>query len=213
MTNLHRRPGGMRRVLARCLPVLALAALLLPGSAAAAGGAAALERLRASLAATEDFTAEIVQEKHLSILKKKLVSHGTVKFRKPDLFLMELAPPEASRLLLRDSLLEIRMPDGARQQIPLPGDQGLRKWVSLLARPVTSLPEGVEASSETGAGGETVTIRPGKGQVASIAVTLAADGKIRSLQIAEKNGNRTLVTFRKMRTNVGLSEKEFRIEP
>ena len=59
----------------------------------------------------------------------------------------------------------------------------------------------------------TLTIRPsGKGQVRELVVTFQEDGTIRRLVISEQNGDRATMTFKRVRRNVGLGEKDFRLE-
>jgi outer membrane lipoprotein carrier protein len=70
----------------------------------------ALETLRRGFADINDFTAEITQEKQLSLMKRKMVSRGIVRFKKPGIFYMELYPPHASRLLLKNNMLTVRYP-------------------------------------------------------------------------------------------------------
>ena len=175
---------------------------------------AALEQLLQGFAGMGDFTADIVQEKQLAVMKKKLVSTGTVRFKKPDLFYMELKPPHASRMVLRDTAIELYLPqEKSRQQIALPAEEGLQRWLGLLARPITSLPEGVEVRAEQTGDSQTITITPRKaGQVRMFTVTSGADGRPRKLSIDERNGNRTAITFKNLRANVGLGEKDFRVE-
>ena len=196
--------------------LLLFSLLLLPATAAAAPvqPLPALEQLRQSFAGMQDFTAEIVQEKQLAIMKKKIVSTGTVRFRKPDLFYLELLPPHASRMVLRDTVIELYLPkEKSRQQITLPANEGLQRWFTLLAKPVTTLPEGLAIQADRGADSQTVTITPEKpGQVRSFTITSGSDGKPRRLVIDERNGNRTAISFQKLRTNVGLTEKDFQIE-
>ena len=174
----------------------------------------ALEQLRQGFAGMQDFTAEIVQEKQLAVMKKKLVSTGTVRFKKPDLFFMELKPPHASRMVLRDTSIELYLPqEKNRQQIALPADEGLKRWLGLLAKPITTLPDGVKVQAERHNDSQTVSITPGKpGQVRSFTITSGFDGRPRKLVIEERNGNRTAITFKGLRANVGLSEKDFKVE-
>ncbi len=173
----------------------------------------ALETLRRGFADMQDFTAEISQEKQLAVMKKKLVSTGTVRFRKPDLFFMELKAPHASRMVLRDRTIDLYFPEGKnRQQIALPANEGLGHWLALLSRPITALPRGIDFRADRVGDIQTLTITPqGKGQVRSFILT-SSGGRLRRLAIEERNGNRTAITFQKMRPNVGLSEKDFRIE-
>lgn len=176
---------------------------------------AGLETLRRSFAGLNDFTAEITQEKQLAMLKRKLVSTGTVRFRKPDQFFMELNPPHASRLLLKDSTLSLYLVQAkSSQQIVLPPGQGLQHWLGYLARPVTALPEGVEVKAEQQADRYTLQLAPrGKGQVKGLAITLQEDGRLKRLVIDEQNGDRTTITFHRFQRNVGLTDKDFRVEP
>lgn len=174
----------------------------------------ALEHLRKGVAEMQDFTAEITQEKQLAVMRKKLVSTGMVRFKKPDLFYMELRPPHASRMVLRDTTIEFSLPqDKNHQQIALPADEGLRHWLVLLAKPITSLPDGMEVKAERAGDTQSVTITPRKsGQVRTFVITSGNDGRLRKLVIEERNGNRTAITFQKLRANVGLQDKDFRVE-
>src|SRR5512135_3411240 len=76
-----------------------------------------LEMLRRSFSGMNDFTAEITQDKQISLMKRKMTTSGVVRFRKPDNFYMELYSPYASRRLLRDTSLTMVLPgEGVRQK-------------------------------------------------------------------------------------------------
>jgi outer membrane lipoprotein carrier protein len=173
-----------------------------------------LEALRRSFAGLSDFTADITQEKHLSLMKQKLVSHGVVRFRKPGLFYMELYPPYASRLLIKDNILTVKLPDqGTTDRIPLSPEESLERWLDYLAKPVAALPEGVEVKADRRGQIWTVQIFPKKkGGVKELRIIFDSEGRIRQLLIEERNQDRTVVRFTNMRRNVGLKEKEFTIE-
>jgi outer membrane lipoprotein carrier protein len=75
------------------------------------------------------------------------------------------------------------------------------------------LPAGLELHAERH--GDTVTLRiiPAyKKGVKELRITLYDDGRPRRIAIEEQNQDRTVITFRKVRKNVGLSDKDFRIE-
>ncbi|MFZ2950796.1 MAG: outer membrane lipoprotein carrier protein LolA [Desulfuromonadaceae bacterium] len=173
-----------------------------------------LEALRRGFAGTADFTADITQEKRLSLMKRTMVMSGSLRFKKPDLFFMEINPPFNSRMLLRDNIIEQA---GGRDRTPvriaLPPEQGLKQWFAKLASPVTSLPDGVVVQADLTNSVYTVTIAPqGKGQVKDIAIVFLGDGTIRRLIINERNGDRATMTMKKLRRNVGLTERDFRLE-
>lgn len=173
-----------------------------------------LELLRKTMAGMEDFSAEIVQEKSLSLLSEKLVSHGTVKFKKPGLFYMELYSPYASRLLLRDRVLRYRLVnDGDEEKISLPATENLTRWIEYLERPVTELPHGVDVSAVNIGKTWTLRIVPhGRKGIKALEVTFVEAGTLKRLAVDERNGDRTVITFENLRRNVGLKESEFTIK-
>ncbi len=187
---------------------------------AAVAGAAAippqegLELARKGFAGMTDFTADITQEKQIALLKRTQVSSGQVRFRRPDTFYMEVYSPFASRMLLKDNVLSMVFPaEGIRQKTVLPPEEGLRHWFALVDRPVARLPEGVDIRAERR--GDTITLRiipTAKKGVKELKVSLYDDGRPRRLVIEEQNRDRTVITFRRVRKNVGLTEKDFRIE-
>jgi outer membrane lipoprotein carrier protein len=188
---------------------------LVPAAHAAGNPALeALETLRRGFAETSDFTAEIVQEKQLSLMKRKMVSSGVVRFKKPGIFYMELYPPHASRLRLKGNVLTVRLPkEGVTDRLTLPPEESLERWFAYLARPITSLPEGVDVRGEYRGGVWTLRIVPGeKGGVRSLQLVFDGEGRIKRLAIDEKNGDRTVIRFHSLRRNVGLGEQDFQVE-
>jgi outer membrane lipoprotein carrier protein len=173
-----------------------------------------LEALRKVFSGITDFTADISQEKRISLMKRALIMNGTVRFRKPDLFYLELNAPYASRMVLRDNTIEQVMGTGREHnRIVLPPEQGLNRWLSRLTAPITALPEGVNVQADATGSLYTVTITPhAKGQVRELVITFLEDGTIRKLIIVEQNGDRAMITFKRMRRNVGLADRDFRLE-
>ncbi|GFE56343.1 outer membrane lipoprotein carrier protein LolA [Geobacter sp. AOG1] len=172
-----------------------------------------LEVLRRGFAELTDFTADITQEKQLALMKRKMVSRGVIRFRKPGTFFMELFPPNGSRLLMQDNVLTIRLPEqGMTDRMVLPPEQSLEKWMAFLSRPITTLPEGMEVKGVRQGDSWTVHILPsGTGGVKELQITFDLEGRIRRLAIEERNRDRTVIRFTSMRRNVGLKEKDFRL--
>ena len=174
----------------------------------------AMETLRRGFAGSSDFTAEITQEKRLSLMKQTLVSKGRVRFKKPGTFFMELYPPHASRLLLKDNVMVMRLAEqGVTDRIVLPPDESLTKWLDYLAKPLLSLPEGLDVKAERRGKLWTLQIFPqGKGGVQQLTLNFDMDGTVSRIVIAERNHDKTSLIFSKMKRNVGLQDKDFRVE-
>jgi outer membrane lipoprotein carrier protein len=204
----------MKNATIMLLSIIVLFSLTGAVHAAANPALEALETLRRGFAEVSDFTAEISQEKQLSLMKRKMISRGVVRFKKPGIFYMELYPPHASRLRLQDNVLTVRLPkEGVIDRIPLPPEEGLERWFAYLSRPVTTLPEGVEVRGERQGDFWTLSIVPGgKGGVRELRLVFDREGRIKRLAIEEKNNDRTVIRFHAMRRNVGLTERDFQVE-
>jgi len=172
-----------------------------------------LEVLRRGFAELNDFTAEITQEKQLALMKQKMISRGVVRFRKPGTFYMELYPPNGSRLLMRDNILTVQLPEhGTTDRMILPPDQSLGRWFDYLSKPITSLPEGMNVTAVRQGDSWTVHITPAsKGGVRELELTFDIEGRIRRLAIEERNRDRTVIKFANLRRNTGLKDKDFRL--
>lgn len=196
------------------LSIVLLFCFVSPGHARPLAPLEGLEAMRKAFSGITDFTAEITQEKRLSLMKRTMTMNGIVRFRKPDLFYLEITSPYASRMLLRDSTIEQVMGNTSdRNRIVLPAEQGLKRWFSKISLPLTALPEGMTVQADVAGPVYTVTISPhAKGQVKELVVTFHEDGTIKRLVIGERSGDRAVMTFRKVRRNVGLTEKDFRLD-
>jgi len=185
-----------------------------PAPAAQNPALAALETLRRGFADISDFTADITQEKQLALMKQKMVSRGMVRFKKSGIFYMEIYPPHASRLRLKNNILTVRYPkEGITDRITIPPEEGLEKWFANLASPATTLPEGVDVRAEHQGNLWTLRILPGSnGGVKELRLVFDGEGTIKILSIAEKNSDRTVIKFHNIRRNTGLKEQDFQVE-
>lgn len=191
--------------------------LLLSASFACASSLSALEgleMLRKAFVGVNDFTAEITQEKHLSLMKRKMLASGEVRFKKPDTFYMELYSPYASRVLLKDNSLTLKLPnEGVRQKMVLPSEQGLGRWFKFLDHPIKALPDGFDIRAERQ--GRTIFLQISpckKGAMKELQLVFQQGGELKRLIIEENNRDKTVITFSNMKKNTGLSEKDFHLD-
>lgn len=194
-----------------------LTALLL---AAAPAGAASLppleglELLRRAFVGVDDFSAAIIQEKQLALMKKKMTASGEVRFKKPDTFYMELYSPYSSRILLKDNTLTLKFPnEGERQKMTLPPEQGLGRWFRFLDQPVRGMPEGFDVRADKRGNVVVLRISPRSGGALKVLeLTFLEAGRLKKLVIEENNRDKTVITFHRMKRNAGLTDKDFRLE-
>ncbi|MRR06282.1 MAG: outer membrane lipoprotein carrier protein LolA [Deltaproteobacteria bacterium] len=201
------------------IPVLFTLLLLVLSSASFASATSlsaleGLEMLRKTFVGVNDFTAQITQEKQLSLMKRKMVASGEVRFKKPDTFYMELYSPYASRVLLKNNSLTLKLPnEGLRHKVILPPEQGLGRWFEFLAHPVTAVPEGFVI--RTIQRGETIQVQISprkKGAMKELQLFFQPGGSLKRLVIEENNHDKTVITFSRMKKNTGLSEKDFQLD-
>ncbi|MHC1696997.1 MAG: outer membrane lipoprotein carrier protein LolA [Geobacteraceae bacterium] len=170
--------------------------------------------LRKAFVGINDFTAEITQEKQLSLMQRKMVANGEVRFKKPDTFYMELYAPYASRVLLKGTSLTLKLPkEGIRQKLTLPPEQGLGRWFEFLDHPVKALPAGFDIRAERRGGTVFLQIVPRKkGAMKELQLVFQQGGALKRLIIEENNRDTTVITFSRMKKNTGMSEKDFRLD-
>jgi outer membrane lipoprotein carrier protein len=173
-----------------------------------------LELLRRAFAGSDDFSAGITQEKQLALMKKKMTARGEVRFKKPNMFYMELYPPYSSRVLLKDTTLTLKLSnDGERQQVTLPSEQGLGRWFRFLNQPVTSIPEGFDIRADKRGNSVILRISPrNNGALRELELTFQETGRLQKLVIEENNRDSTVITFNRMKRNTGLTDQDFRLE-
>lgn len=200
-----------------CFLYFLLAGLLFtasPAGAASLSPAEGLELLRRAFVGVNDFSAGITQEKQLALMKKKMTASGEVRFKKPDMFYLELYSPYSSRILLKDNTLTLKLPnEGERQKMTLPPEQGLGRWFRFLDQPVRNIPEGFDVRADKR--GDTISLRispRSKGALKGLELTFQEAGGLKKLVIEENNRDRTVMTFHRMRRNIGLTAKDFRLE-
>ena len=173
-----------------------------------------LELLRQSIAGMKDFSADVIQEKTLSLMSDKIIGHGILKFKKPGLLYMELYSPYASRLLVKDGVLTYRqVNEGGEQKNSLPPAENLNRWMQYFEKPAKSLPSGVIVTVDRVGKLWTLRIVPKKKVgMKEVTVVFLERGALKALSLEERNGDKTVVTFTEMQRNVGLKESEFTLE-
>ena len=212
-------PGeGTRRFAVAC--VVALTSHACSIARAAPLDDATLNRLDAcdaKVAAIKDLTATFEQKKFSPLLKKPLVSRGTIR-AKGDAMLWLSDTPEPTRLRIDGTSLQLLYVNQKTLEVyPLKG-----KMASMAASPLprlATLREKFDLSADPHAkpGTLAVLLTPKDAElkqfVDTVRVTLdEAAGVVRIFELTDPDGERTEITFTDPKPNTGLTEKDLALD-
>jgi len=173
-----------------------------------------VKRLKEVQAKTKDFSADIHQEKKLSLLKEKIVSRGRIRFKKPDKVSIEFFHPESSQMVFdggnallyykEEKLAErysLRSDPIAERYLLFSKDPFQEKlaewniledWESFLVMEINPKVKGPPFVK--------TRLRVSK-----------KDWMVIGMDMVEKNGDTTSIRYSNMKVNTGLTESDFEI--
>jgi outer membrane lipoprotein carrier protein len=173
-----------------------------------------VKRLREVQEKTKDFSADLYQEKKLSLLKEKIISRGRIRFKKPNRVYIEFFHPESSQMVFdgktallyfkEEKLAErysIRSNPIAERYLLFskdPFQEKLARWKILEDRESFLVME----------------ILPKVKAPLFVKTRLwisKKDGMIVGMEMVEKNGDTTLLRYSNIRVNTGLIDSDFEI--
>ncbi len=174
-----------------------------------------VQRLREIREKTMDFSADLLQEKKLSLLKEKVISRGRIRYKKPDHFFIEFFQPEPSQMVFDGKTLflyfkEEKVAERYRVQAnPMvekyflfskdPFQEKLARWN------ITEDRESILV----------MEILPREEEAMFVKTRLwisKKDWAVVGMEMVEKNGDTTLLRYSNYRVNMGLTEKDFQIQ-
>jgi outer membrane lipoprotein carrier protein len=173
-----------------------------------------VNRLREVQEKTRDFSADLYQEKKLSLLKEKIISRGRIRFKKPNKVYIEFFHPESSQMVFDGKTLLLYFKEeklAERYSIrsnPIteryllfsrdPFQKKLAKWKILEDRESFLVME----------------IIPKVNDPLFVKTRLwisKKDGMIVGMEMVEKNGDTTLLRYSNMKVNTGLADSDFEV--
>jgi outer membrane lipoprotein-sorting protein len=173
-----------------------------------------VQRLREVREKTEDFSADLHQEKRIFLLKEKVVSKGRVQYKKPDHFFIEFFHPESIQMVFDGKTLllyfkEEKIAERYHVQAnPMvekyllfsqdPFQEKLAQWKIIEDRDsflvIEILPKGKE----------TMFLK-------TRLWISRKDWRVIGMEMVERNGDTTLLRYSNLRINTGLTEADFQI--
>jgi len=198
--------------------VLAVFAVLLCAPPAVRGASPVdvkdvVNKVQARYDATRDFTADVTQEMTVASLGKTVSARGTIAFKKPGKFRLELDHDEPQTIVADGSVLWLYQPND-QQVLKAPFASAFRSStpISFLTG-VGRIGDDFDAHLD----GETpevlylqLTPRRADGEVGTLRLTIGRDNfEIRGAEIHDPLGNVSRLRFENIRPNTGLTDERF----
>lgn len=173
-----------------------------------------VKNLREIQEKTEDFSADLYQEKKLSLFKEKIVSKGRIQFKKPDKVFIEFYPPESIQIVSDGKTLLLYYKEEKRAEYfslhanPMiertllfsqdPFQEKLADWEILEDHPFFWVIEIIPKVREF--------------PFAKTRLHLSKkDWRITGMEMIEKNGDTTVIHYSNIKVNQGLKDSDFKI--
>ncbi len=163
----------------------------------------------------EDFTADLIQEKRISLLKKNIISHGVIELKRPNRVLIELFDPDPSLMVVDgDSLWLYFKRERVAQRYNVGNNPMLKRYLMILDNPFKG--EWGELTSIRKEGDFAVLeVIPGEVEAIFSKITFwvsTQDWLIRKLALYEKSGDFTVLSYENIRVNTGIPDSHFKVD-
>ena len=173
-----------------------------------------VEQLKKAQESLQDFTADIEQVKTSSLFQKPMVSHGKMRLKRPDQIWVEMYLPYPAITVLNKGVLVIYCPDEkVAQRYQVAGNPVLAKWLLFFQNPIDTLGKKIwlqeEKEKEVVLG-----IDPAEDLAVFHEIRITIDTSTwlpKRLELMEKSGDCTAITYHDIRTNVGIPDSSFEL--
>ncbi len=163
----------------------------------------------------DDFTADLIQEKRISLLEKDIISHGVIAFKRPDKVLIELFDPDPCLMVVDGNSLWLYFKrERVAQRYHVGNNPMLKRYLMILDNPLRG--EWGEYTSIRREGGFVVLdVTPGEAEAIFSKITLWVSNKswlIKKLALYEKSGDLTTLSYENIRLNTGIPDSHFKVD-
>ncbi len=173
-----------------------------------------LDQLKRAQESIEDFAADITQVKSSPIFKETMISKGKMRFKRANQIWVEMYPPYPSITVLTKGVLWIYFPEEkVAQRYHVAGNPLLAKWLLFFQNPIETMGEKISLQEEK----ETevvLRIDPAEDLAIFQEIRLWIDTSNwmpKRIELVEKNGDRTTITYRHIRINSGIPDSSFEL--
>jgi outer membrane lipoprotein carrier protein len=162
----------------------------------------------------EDFAADLVQEKRISLLRRDIVSHGVIEFKRPNKVLIELFDPDPSLMVVDGNSLWLYFRrERVAQRYVVGNNPMLKRFLMILENPFKG---GWEKLTSIRKAGDFVVLEVVPEEIEAIFSKIILwvspqDWLIKKVALHEKSGDLTILSYSNIRVNTGIPDSRFRI--
>jgi len=173
-----------------------------------------LAQLKKAQESLQDFTADIKQVKVSSLFTEPQISRGRMRFKRPNQIWVEMYPPYPSITVLNQGVLLYYFPEEkVAQRYDVAGSPVLAKWLLFFQNPIETMGKKIWLQEEK-AGEVVLGIDPVEDLAIFQEIRIAVDTSNwmpKRLELTEKTGDRTTITYHNTRINVGVADSSFQL--
>ncbi len=173
-----------------------------------------VQRLRESREKIKDFSADIFQEKRISLLKEKIVSRGRIRFKYPDRIFIEFFPPQSIQMAFdgKSALLYFKA-EGIAEHYRIHSNPMAERYLLLTRDPFQKgiadwkIREEKESSL-------ILEILPKEKESIFISTKLwisKGNWMVMGMDLVERNGDTTLIRYSNIKINTGLTDSDLEV--
>jgi len=194
------------------LAALVLLAVTTAAPAAAGDAASVVARVQAFYDRTKDLTARFQQTYTYSGFGRKQVSSGKLLVKKPGMMRWDYEDPEPKTVAVKGSRLVQLEPEENQAYVDEKFDSTALSAAVTFLLGKGDLAKDFTASLDPGGGALLLVPRVADPRVASVALTVAEDGRVTATRVIDGAGNVNEIRFEDVKRNVGLSDAEFDVK-
>jgi outer membrane lipoprotein carrier protein len=174
-----------------------------------------VKRIRESREKTKDFSADLLQEKKISLLKDKVISKGRIRFKAPNRIFIEFLHPEASQMVYdgKTFLLYFKEEKMA-ERYQVQGNPMVEKYLLFSKDPFQEKLAQWKIVEERESF-LVMEVLPKVKDPLFVKTRMWISKKdwiITGMEMVEKNGDTTTLRYSNLRVNAGLSDSDFEIQ-
>lgn len=164
---------------------------------------------------TQDFTADLTQEKRISFLREKIISHGVIEFKRPNKVLIELFDPDPSLMVVDGNSLWLYFKrERVAQRYHVGNNPMLKKYLMILDNPLEG-DWGKLTSIRKEGNFVVLDVIPGEAEGIFSKITLwlsTQNWLIKKLALYEKSGDLTILSYENIQVNRGIPDSRFKVD-